>query len=84
MPISVTGFVHHFSFGFDPEEATAGMAPDEAQELRAIWARSGDLASKRGTLLHYHAEMHLNAISLELPHSPEFKQLLQIHSWMLS
>ena len=32
----------------------------------------------RGTLLHYHAEQLLNDRDVEEPHSPEFKQIIEI------
>ena len=34
------------------------------------------MASARGTLLHFHAECHLNGLEIEKPHSPEFKNFL--------
>ena len=49
------------------------MNDDEIVEL---WKRRGNIASARGTLLHWHAEMQLNGRRLEEPHSPEFKMLL--------
>ena len=43
-----------------------------------LWKRSGQIASARGTLLHWHAEMHLNGKPVEHPHSPEFGMFLAI------
>ena len=48
----------------------------EDSEIVELWARRGRIASARGTLLHYHAEMHLNGREIEPPHSPEFAMLL--------
>jgi hypothetical protein len=47
-------------------------------EIVQLWSRRGNVASARGTLLHWHAEMHLNGRRLEQPHSPEFLQFLAI------
>lgn len=47
-------------------------------EIVELWERCGRIASARGTLLHWHAEMHLNGRQLELPHSPEFSMFLSI------
>ena len=43
-----------------------------------LWLRRGSVASARGTLLHWHCEMHLNGRRLEQPHSPEFQMFLAI------
>jgi hypothetical protein len=51
------------------------MADDAIVET---WKRRGNIASARGTLLHWHAEMHLNGRRMELPHSPEFRMFLEI------
>ena len=51
------------------------MADDAIVEM---WSRRGNIASARGTLLHWHAEMHLNWRRMELPHSPEFHMFLEI------
>ena len=51
------------------------MADDAIVET---WKRRGNIASARGTLLHWHAEMHLNGRRMELPHSPEFHMFLEI------
>ena len=47
-------------------------------EIVQVWKHRGKVASARGTLLHWHAEMHLNSRTLEQPHSPEFKMFLAI------
>ena len=43
-----------------------------------MWKARGNVASARGTLLHWHAEMHLNGRRMEQPHSPEFRMFLEI------
>ena len=57
------------------KESGEVMTTDEILDL---WASLGEVASKRGTLLHYHAEQFLNGRPIEEPHSPEFQQLLEI------
>ena len=47
-------------------------------EIVQLWKHRGKVASARGTLLHWHAEMALNSRTLEQPHSPEFKMFLAI------
>ena len=47
-------------------------------EIVEMWKSSGQIASARGTLLHWHVEMHLNGMTLELPHSPDFAMFLTI------
>ena len=47
-------------------------------EIVQLWKRRGNVASARGTLLHWHAENHLNGRRLEHPHSPEFEMFLSI------
>ena len=44
-------------------------------EIIKLWAARGKIASARGTLLHYHAEMLLNLCDIEEPTSIEFRQL---------
>jgi hypothetical protein len=53
-------------------------------EIVEMWKSSGQIASARGTLLHYHCEMHLNQRRLEPPHSPEFKMFLAIFAVLQS
>ena len=50
----------------------------EDAKIVELWKRRGRIASARGTLLHWHAEMHLNGRQLELPHSPEFEMFLAV------
>ena len=50
----------------------------EDEEVVDLWAHRGRIASARGTLLHWHAEMHLNGREMELPHSLEFVMFLAI------
>ena len=54
-----------------------GLEMEDA-EIVELWKRRGNIASARGTLLHWHAEMHLNGRQLELPHSPEFEMFLAV------
>ena len=46
------------------------------EEICNLWQLRGRIASARGTLLHFHAECHLNGLEIEKPHSPEFKNFL--------
>ena len=66
---------------------TATGSDMEDSEIVGMWKSSGQVASARGTLLHWHAEMFLNGRRLEAPHSPEFKMFLAIfdvlRSWGL-
>jgi len=48
-------------------------------EICAKWARNGEVARARGTLLHFHAECFLSGLEIEEPYSPEFKSFLQIY-----
>ena len=47
-------------------------------EICELWRHRGEVASARGTLLHFHAECHLNGLEIEKPHSPEFKHFLLV------
>ena len=51
------------------------MSPDE---IACKWVKNGAVQRARGTLLHYHAEQLLNDRVIEEPHSPEFKQIIEI------
>ena len=51
-------------------------------EIVALWRRRGQVASARGTLVHFHAEMFLNGCVNEHPQSKEFQQLLEIIAWL--
>lgn len=64
----------------DKREAFMTDAGDEMADdaIVEMWKRRGNIASARGTLLHWHAEMHLNGRRMELPHSPEFNMFLEI------
>jgi len=55
-----------------------------ADEIANSWAKNGDVQRARGQLLHYHAEQFLNGCEVEEPHSPEFKQFLQIYDVICS
>ena len=48
------------------------------EEIRELWQLRGRVASARGTLLHFHAECHLNGLEIQPPHSPEFKHFLLV------
>ena len=53
-------------------------------EIISRWRRNGEAQSKRGQLLHFHAECFLNGVDIEEPHSPEFLQLSSIYQLLLS
>lgn len=91
VPRSVTSLIHSYCLSaFDPAKALASMSVSKRagfitgpggrqmtdEEVCAVWAANSKVASARGTLLHYHAEAHCNAISVEPPHSPEFKMVV--------
>jgi len=50
----------------------ADGSPFTADEVRRSWKDNGTTQSRRGTLLHWHIECHLNGYEIEAPHSPEF------------
>ncbi len=52
-----------------------GSEMDDA-EVADLRRERGDVASARGTLLHYHAEAWCNGRCIEGPWSPEFKMIL--------
>ena len=52
-------------------------------EIMSRWRRNGEAQSKRGQLLHFHAECLLNNVQIEEPHSPEFLQLRSIYRSLL-
>ena len=54
-----------------------GLGTSDADILE-MWRRNADLQSKRGQLLHHHAELLMNGVAVEEPHSPEFKQVREI------
>ena len=45
------------------------------EEIISRWRRNGEAQSKRGQLLHHHAEFILNGLEIEDPQSPEFMRL---------
>ena len=51
-------------------------------EIVELWAARGRVASARGTLLHFHAEMALNGMEIEEPTSVEYRQLRAIFHWL--
>ena len=85
VPRSVTSLLHEYATPFDPTRALACMkrrdwdVKREAMEqqglgtsdedIMARWRRNGEVQSKRGTLLHYHAECLLNGVEVDEPHS---------------
>ena len=91
VPRSATSLIHSYCLAaFDPAQALASMSATKRgrfvtgpggrqmtdEELCALWAANGKAASARGTLLHYHAEAHCNDVSVEPPHSPDFKMVV--------
>jgi hypothetical protein len=91
VPRSATSLIHSYCLvAFDAAKALASMSATKRggfvtgpggrqmtdEEICAVWAANGKAASARGTLLHYHAEAHCNAVSVEPPHSPEFKMVV--------
>ena len=62
------------------EEQGLGTSDDE---ILARWNRNGAVQSRRGQLLHHHAECLMNGLAVEEPHSPEFKQVNQIYHALL-
>ena len=60
-----------------------GLGTSDA-EILARWSRNGEVQSRRGQLLHHHAECLMNGVAVEEPHSPEFKQVCQIYTALLS
>lgn len=48
----------------------------DTEEIQQKWARNGEVQSKRGTLMHWQIEQHLNGRTIEEPLSPEFQQYL--------
>ena len=91
VPRSATSLIHSYCLAaFDPAQALASMSATKRggfvtgpggrqmtdDEICALWVANGKAASARGTLLHYHAEAHCNNVSVEPPHSPEFKMVV--------
>ena len=73
--------------GRNCEEKRAEMEAQELgisdEEIMSRWRRNGEAQSKRGQLLHHHAECLLNNVQIEEPHSPEFLQLRSIYRSLL-
>mmetsp|Transcript_18331 Transcript_18331/g.57669 ORF Transcript_18331/g.57669 Transcript_18331/m.57669 type:complete len:334 (+) Transcript_18331:80-1081(+) len=47
-----------------------------AEEIKTAWALNGEISRKRGVLMHFHIEQHLNGVCVDEPRSPEFLQFL--------
>ena len=87
--LSVTGLIHQHAHEFDPGEAIRGMRPETRQmytelgmttddEIIRSWSRNGDVQRKRGTLMHYQIEQHLNGCTIEAPWSQELGQYMHL------
>ena len=91
IPCSVTTMLKEYEHSFDADAVLMNMRRDRREgeryrlpdgrlqtdeEVKAMWHRNGQVASNRGTLLHYHAEQHLNNRLVSPPHSVEFGQFL--------
>ena len=59
-----------------------GLGTSDA-EILARWSRNGNVQSRRGQLLHHHAELLMNGVAVEEPHSPEFKEVNEIYNALL-
>lgn len=95
---SVTSLLHEYATPFEPSRALACMkrrdwdAKREAMEQQGLatsdhdilarWRRNGEVQSKRGTLLHHHAECLLNGVEVDEP-SPEFTQVQALYRALL-
>ena len=62
------------------EQQGLGTSDDE---ILARWIRNGEVQSRRGQLLHHHAECLMNGVAVEEPHSPEFTRVNQIYHALL-
>lgn len=92
VPWSGTKFSHMCEHGFDADATLdayyseewarrkglvqADGAPLAREAVKAHWAENGEVQSRRGTLMHWHIECHLNGYALEPPHSVEFEMYL--------
>lgn len=91
VPWSGTAFSHYCERGFEAVAFLASAPPGWArrkgyltatgeemsgEEIQRLWARNGAVQSRRGTLLHWHIECHLNGYRIREPHSPEFRMFL--------
>ena len=61
-----------------------GLDPNSDDDILQHWSFMGKVAAARGTLLHYHAELAANGFHVRLPHSPEFKQVLQLLQYFVT
>jgi len=52
-------------------------------EILERWSKNGNVQSRRGQLLHHHAELLMNGVEIPEPHSPEFKQVRAIFQALL-
>ena len=59
-----------------------GLGTSDAEILER-WRSNGDVQSRRGQLLHHHAELLMNQVEVTEPHSPEFKQVREIYRALL-
>jgi hypothetical protein len=50
--------------------------PFDAAEIAKAWEDNGTSQSRRGTLMHWHIECHLNGYTIGEPRSPEFQLFL--------
>ena len=50
-----------------------------SEEIQAKWDANKEMASKRGTLLHWYCEMFLNGAQLHGPFSTEFRYFLKFY-----
>ena len=98
VPWSGTSFSHFCEKAFDADEFLASSRPGWAgkkgylrasgeemssEEIKAVWAKNGTIQSRRGTLLHWQIECHLNGYRICEPHSPEFHMFLSFEEHFL-
>lgn len=92
VPWSGTTFSHFCEKGFDADATLdeyyseawvrrkGFVHPDDSvfsrEEIKAGWRGNGEVQSRRGTLMHWHIECHLNGYVLALPQSLEFQMYL--------
>lgn len=96
VPWSVSQFVHMQATPFDADEVLSRyysaswalarnysdgdgnpMTPDE---IKQKWKQDGQCQARRGTLLHWHIECHLNGYHIAEPLSPDFLLYLQFEA----
>jgi len=98
VPWSATTFSHSCERGFDPDAFLKNVSPGWArargylgedgapltvEQIKRLWERNGAIQSRRGTLLHWHIECHLNGHEVSEPHSPEFLLFLKFQEHFL-